>query len=198
MQETDTTGEVTRILSELGNGQNDAADKLLPLVYDQLKAIARVRMNQERPGHTLQATALVHEAWVRLVGPRKIDWSGRGHFYLSAAEAMRRILIDHARARGASKRGGDWKRAAASVADLAASDQFGDFLALDDALSRLEGQDQRAAEVVRLRFYAGLSIEDTARALDVSPRTVRREWTYARTCLLQTLQDEATIDRSKE
>jgi len=178
------------ILNDLQAGRGEASNQLLPLVYDQLRAIARQRMNEERAGHTLQATALVHEAYLRLVGDENMAWADRSHFYAAAVEAMRRILIDHARRRGAVKRGGDWRRAAVNVASLALDENLDSFLALDDAFLRLEEQDPKAAQVVRLRFYAGLSIEDTARILEVSPRTVKREWTYARSWLLHRLENE--------
>ncbi len=181
---------VTCILNDLQAGRREASDQLLPLVYDQLRAIAQQRMNEERAGHTLQATALVHEAYLRLVGDEDVAWTDRSHFYAAAVEAMRRILIDHARRRGAVKRGGDWRRAAVNVASLALDENLDNFLALDEAILRLEGLDRTAAQVVRLRFYAGLSIEDTARILEVSPRTVKREWTYARTWLLHHLENE--------
>ncbi len=181
---------VTCLLDDLQAGRGEAADQLLPLVYDQLRAIAQQRMNEERAGHTLQATALVHEVYVRLVGDGDAAWANRGHFYAAAVEAMRRILIDPARRRGAVKRGGDWRRATLNVASLALDENLDTFLALDEAMLRLEEQDAKAAEVVRLRFYAGLSIEDTARILDLSPRTVKREWTYARTWLLHNLERE--------
>ncbi len=186
----DTRRTVTCILNDLQSGRREASDQLLPLVYDQLRAIAQQRMNDERAGHTLQATALVHEAYLRLVGDHDVAWTGRAHFYNAAVAAMRRILIDHARRRGAVKRGGDWRRRALNVASLALDENLDSFLALDDAILRLQEQDGAAAQVVRLRFFAGLSIEDTARILDVSPRTVKREWTYARTWLLQNLEDE--------
>ena len=186
----DTRQTVTCILNDLQAGRREASDQLLPLVYDQLRAIAQQAMNEERAGHTLQATALVHEAYLRLIGDEDVAWSDRSHFYAAAVEAMRRILIDHARRRGAVKRGGDWRRAAVNVASLALDENLDSFLALDDAILRLEEQDPKAARVVRLRFYAGLSIEDTARILEVSPRTVKREWTYARTWLLHRLENE--------
>ena len=179
---------VTVILNDLEAGRREAADQLLPLVYDQLRAIAQQRMNDERAGHTLQATALVHEAYLRLVGDEHVAFKSRAHFYTAAVEAMRRILIDHARRRGAVKRGGDWRRAALNVASLALDENLDCFLALDEAILRLEGEDARAAQVVRLRFYAGLSVEQTSDVLDLSPRTIKREWTYARTWLLQYLQ----------
>jgi RNA polymerase sigma factor (TIGR02999 family) len=180
--------EVTRILTAIEGGDTGAADKLLPLVYEQLRAIAGQRMAQERAGHTLQATALVHEAYLRLVGSHKVGWANRSHFYLAAAEAMRRILIEHARKRNRIKRGGDRRRAPVSVADLAAAQDSEEIVAVDDAIRRLGEQDAQAAKVVRLRFFAGLSVDETARALDLSPRTVAREWAYARAWLHDALE----------
>ncbi len=184
----DARRTVTCILHDLQAGHREAANQLLPLVYDQLRAIAQQRMSEERAGHTLQATALVHEAYLRLVNDEQMPWTNRAHFYTAAVEAMRRILIDHARRRGAVKRGGNWQRAALNVASLALDENLNSFLALDEAILRLGEQDGRAADVVRLRFYAGLSIEETARVLDLSTRTVKREWTYARTWLLHYLE----------
>ena len=180
--------EVTRIFAAIECGDTWAADKLLPLVYAQLRAIARERMAQERAGHTLQATALVHEAYLRLIGGQRVGWANRAHFYLAAGEAMRRILIEHARKRRRIKRGGDRRRAPVSVADLAAKQDFEEIVAVDDAIRRLGEEDAQTAKVVRLRFFAGLSVDDTARALDLSPRTVAREWAYARAWLHDALQ----------
>jgi len=185
--------EVTRILRDLGD-RPEAAEALLPLVYEQLRAIAQKRMAGERAGHTLEATALVHEAYMRLIGNEEIAWQSRGHFFGAAAESMRRILIDHARKKGSQKRGGGRKALAISVVDLATEHDPGDILALDEAISTLASEDPRAAEVVRLRFYGGLSVEETAEALGVSERTVMREWAYARARLYQLLADD---DRSE-
>jgi RNA polymerase sigma factor (TIGR02999 family) len=187
---------VTRLLDAAAGGQAGASEKLLPLVYDQLRSLARQRMADERAGHTLQATALVHEAYLRLLGPLpdSSPWSGRGHFYRAAAEAMRRILIEHARSRGRAKRGGGQNRLPlemlASV-DLAAECDADEVLALDNAFQALERQNPDAAAVVRLRFYAGLSVEETAKALGVSDRTVNREWNYARAWLYRALSGPA-------
>jgi RNA polymerase sigma factor (TIGR02999 family) len=174
----------TRLALAAGAGDRRAADALLPLVYDQLRAIAHERMAMERPGHTLQATALVHEAYVKLVGAGDIPWSGRAGFFYAASEAMRRILIDHARRRNAQKRQEPAVRATLhDIADLASAEDSSEILAFDEAFLRLEGEHPQAAAVVRLRFYAGLSVEQTAEALSVSPRTVNREWTFARAWL---------------
>jgi RNA polymerase sigma factor (TIGR02999 family) len=184
--------EVTRLIQAAGASDRAAADQLLNLVYDQLRRIAQQRMNEERAGHTLQATALVHEAWLRLVGDHQaeIEWRGRAHFFAAAAEAMRKILIDHARGRRTAKRGGGLK-AIGCVLDLAGDEKIGDALALDELISRLEAEDPQTAGVVRLRFFAGLSIDETADALGVSPRTVKRNWEYARAWLAGALRDDA-------
>jgi len=190
MADESSNTEVTRLIHAVGSSDRAAADQLLALVYDQLRKIAQQRMNEERAEHTLQATALVHEAYLRLVGGADVDWQGRGHFFAAAAEAMRRILIDHARRRGTAKRGGGLK-AVAGVLDLASEENVGDALALDDLLSRLETEDPQAAAVVRLRFFAGLSIDETAGALSVSPRTVKRNWEFARAWLAHALKEGA-------
>jgi RNA polymerase sigma factor (TIGR02999 family) len=182
--------QVTRLLNDAQHGGMDAARQLFPLVYQQLRELARRRMAAERAEHTLEATALVHEAYVRLVGGEPIAWEGRQHFFLVAAEAMRRILIDHARARSGPRRGGDRRRVPLNnVLDLAAAadDNLPEILALDDAVSRLDKVSPTVAAVVRLRFYAGLSVEETADALQISPRTVKREWTYGRAWLAREL-----------
>jgi len=167
-----------------------AAD-LLPAVYDQLRRLARQRLASERDDHTLQATALVHEAYMRLAGPdgQAARFANAGHFYAAAAEAMRRILIEHARARARVKRGGPNLRRVplTSVLDLATTPDPDEILAFDEAIRRLEVETPDSAEVVRLRFYAGLSVEETAKALGVSERTVNREWTYARAWLFRAL-----------
>lgn len=174
----------TQLILAAGAGDASAAESLLPLVYSQLRAIAEQRMAGERPGHTLQATALVHEAYVKLVGGGDIPWSGRAGFLRAASEAMRRILIDHARRRNAQKREGPAVRPTLEdVADLASQGDPLEILAFDEAFLRLEGEHPQTAAVVRLRFYAGLSVEDTAAALSLSPRTVNREWTFARAWL---------------
>jgi len=158
---------------------------LLQAVYEQLRAIAQQRMNEEGAGHTLQATALVHEAFLRLGRDRVAPFEQRAHFFAAAAEAMRRILIDHARAKGAAKRGGGAAREPLSVLDLAADSDPQEILALDEALVRLEKAEPDAAAVVRLRFFAGMSGDDTAAALGISARQVDRVWAYARAWLLR-------------
>lgn len=181
-------GPVTRLLADAAAGRPNAARDLLPLVYRSLRDLADRQFASERAEHTLQATALVHEAYLRLVGTSDIGWDSRAHFYGAAAEAMRRILIEHARRVGAKKRGGDRKREIACVADLAHEDTVCDAPEIDAAIEALRADDPRAASVIHLRFYTGLSIDETAAALNLSPSTVEREWRYARAWLLRYLR----------
>ena len=180
-------GEATRLLQAFGH-EADAAERLLPLVYDELRAIAQNRMNDERAGHTLEATALVHEAYLRLVGGEARSWEGRRHFFGVAADAMRKILIDHARRRNAVKRGRGRPALPGDVLDLIAGPSLTDALALDEALDALELEDPRAAMVVKYRFFAGLDTDDIAELLDLSRRTVLREWQFARARLGQIME----------
>ncbi len=175
--------DITRLLEAAGGGDPRAAQELLPLVYDQLRRAAQLQMAGERPEHTLQATALVHEAYLRLVGSHQVTFESRAHFYVAAAEAMRRILIEHARRRARIKRGGDRKRVSLSAAYLAQEACPEDNVSVDTAIRRLEERDPRMAKIVKLRFYAGLSVGETADALRLSGRTVRREWALARAWL---------------
>jgi RNA polymerase sigma factor (TIGR02999 family) len=163
---------------EAGDGNPHASAVLLPLVYEELRKLAAARMNAEREDHTLQATALVHEAYLRMVGAADLQWANRAHFFAAAAEAMRRILIEHARAQQGPRRGGNRRKLPIDVLDLAAADDPQQIMALDDAISRLEKEDAKAARVVRLRFYAGLSVEEVAVAMQISPRTVKRNWSF--------------------
>ena len=167
-----------------------AAEELLPLVYQSLKELARHRMAMERPGHTLQATALVHEAYMRLAKVRNVRWGGRAQFFHAAAEAMRRILVEHARARGRVKRGGAVKRVPLNLLDLAEEADREEILALDEAIRRLEEHTPDIAAVVRLRFYAGLTVAQTAEALAMGGRSVDRAWSYARVWLYRELYGE--------
>ncbi len=183
--------DVTRILADIERGDGRAAAELLPLVYAELRELANQRLAGEGPGHTLQPTALVHEAYIRLVGDPSQEWESRRHFFAAAAQAMRRILIESARKRKRLKRGGDRRRLPANLAELAETDNFEEIVAVDDAIGRLEEEDPQAAEIVRLRFFAGLSGNQTAEVLKRSPRTVAREWTYARAWLFRVLQGEA-------
>ena len=172
-----------------GGDRDRALDRLVPLVYDELRKIARAQLRGERTDHSLQATALVHEAYLRLMADTRPAWNDRQHFFRAAAEAMRRILIEHARKRGRVKRGENPIRVELSSADLGSENDLEEIMALDDAFRRLEQQDPRAADVVRLRFYAGLSVEETAKALDLSERTVKREWSFARAWLYAALRN---------
>lgn len=181
-------GAITRILSAIDRGDQHAAAELVPLVYEELRKLAAARLAQERPGQTLQATALVHEAYLRLLGPEgagDADWNGRGHFFGAAAEAMRRVLIDRARAKHAEKRGGGIPAADLSLDDLplSLSDTPPDLLDLDAAMTALAAEDPPKAELVRLRFYAGLTLEQAGRVLGLSPATADRHWAYARAWL---------------
>lgn len=180
---TPAPSPVTRILGEIRAGHEHAASELLPLVYAQLRAMAQKNMNQERASHTLEATALVHEAYLRLVGNEDLGWDSRAHFFTAAAEAMRRILIEHARAKKRVKRGGEHKRVPLTGLDLAAENDAEEILAVDEAFRRLETEDPEAAQVVRLRYFAGLSVAETASALGMSERSVARQWAYARAWL---------------
>ena len=182
--------DVTCLLQKAGRGSPQAAEALLPLVYQQLRDLARHRMAQERGNHTLQPTALVHEAYLRLVGNQELPWANRTHFFHAAAEAMRRILIEHARARGREKRGGGKNHVPLDVVDLAAAGNSEEIVALDEAFRRLELQEPGIAAVVRLRFYAGLSVQETAQALGSSASTVNRDWAYARAWLWRELKRE--------
>jgi RNA polymerase sigma factor (TIGR02999 family) len=182
-----SVADVTQILDAVERGDPRAAGELLPLVYDELRKLAVARLADEKPGQTLQATALVHEAYLRLVGgaqPR--DWNGRGHFFAAAAEAMRRILVDAARRKQADKHGGDRVRVDLPEG-LAASGRSDDLVALDEALTRLEGHDPDAAQLVKLRYFAGLSHQEAADALGVSRGAADRLWALARAWLLRQL-----------
>lgn len=184
------TSDVTSLLSQATDGDQAAANEILPLVYQQLREIAQNHMAGENPGHTLQATALVNEVFIRMFGNRQLPWQNRAHFYATAAQAMRRVLLDYAKAKGRQKRGGDRQKMPLNVADLAAVENPDQILALDAALCRLEEQNPEAAEIVRLRFYAGLSIDQTADALDMAPRTVDRRWKFARAWLYNELSEQ--------
>ena len=176
--------EVTRILSAIEHGDPKASEDLLPLVYEELRQLAAHRLAQETPGQTLQATALVHDAYLRLVGTEDPQgWDGRGHFFAAAAEAMRRILVDNARRKGSLKRGGLRARRDLDEARIAAPADAVDVLALDEALDRLAARDAAAAELVKLRFFAGMTMPEAAAALAVPERSAERIWTYARAFL---------------
>jgi RNA polymerase sigma factor (TIGR02999 family) len=181
--------EATRILSAVAQGDPHAAEQLLPLVYDELRQLAAQKLAQEKPGQTLQATALVHEAYLRLVGSETAQrWDNRGHFFAAAAEAMRRILIDRARDRHRFKRGGGWRRLRLDHIDLPGSEAPEGFLALDDALQKLAQQDTVGAELVKLRYFAGLTLQEAACALALPRRTADRYWAFARSWLYDELR----------
>ena len=176
--------DVTRILSAIEQGDPHAAGQLLPLVYEELRKLAAQRLAQEKPGQTLQATALVHEAYVRLVdGAQAQMWNSRGHFFAAAAEAMRRILIESARGKARAKRGGDWQRVDFEELDAATSITSDQLVELDDALARLVELDPLAGELVKLRYFAGLALDQAAIALHISTATAYRHWAYARAWL---------------
>jgi RNA polymerase sigma factor (TIGR02999 family) len=182
--------DVTRVLSAIENGDSSAAGQLLPLVYDELRRLAAQRLAQEKPGQTLQATALVHEAYVRLVdGDRVQRWNSRGHFFAAAAEAMRRILIDQARHKATDKAGGNRQRVDLAKIEPALPRPGLDLLALNEALEQLEKSDPRAAAVVKLRFFAGLTMPQAAEAIGVSLATAENDWAYAKCCLRLQLGD---------
>jgi RNA polymerase sigma factor (TIGR02999 family) len=178
--------EVTRILSAIEDGDPHAAAQLLPLVYDELRSLAAQRLAQEKPGQTLQPTALVHEAYLRLVGAGQADhWDGRSHFFAAAAEAMRRILVESARRKNSLKRGGVRVRESLDEAEIAVPQPREDLLALDEALDRLAALDPLKAELVKLRYFAGCTIAEASRLLNISTTTAERHWAYARAWLHQ-------------
>jgi RNA polymerase sigma factor (TIGR02999 family) len=198
MVRPETSGDeppLTELLRRAATGEAAAADAALPLVYRELRELARRRMAGERDDHTLQATALVNEAWIKLVGMGDVDWPDRSAFYQAAATAMRRILVDHARRRNRIKRGGGHSRDPLTVGQLASPrpdlDDAATFLELDEAIARLEREDPRAGAVVRLRFFAGLDVDETAAALGLSRRTVLREWAFARAWLFAAMSGAA-------
>ncbi|MHC4517250.1 MAG: ECF-type sigma factor [Planctomycetota bacterium] len=183
--------DVTRILNAIEGGDPKAADELLPLVYEELRLLAAQKMAHEKPGQTLQATALVHEAYIRLVGTEAQNWDSRGHFFAAAAEAMRRILIDNARRKKSAKYGGDHRKVGLSEVPATDDDPMDDVLALDEALRKLTTEDQQITEVVKLRYFAGLTLEQTAAVMRIGRRTVDRYWALGRAWLYQ----EITRDR---
>ncbi len=185
-------GPITKLLNAAGNGDEDAAAELVPLVYGELHRIARARMAALRPGTTLQPTALIHEAYLRLVGDDKPGWNSRAHFFGAAAQAMRQILVDQARRKASLKRGGGRRRLDLDNVEPAVAPPSVDILALDEALERLERDDPRKARIVMLRYFAGMTTEETAAALDISVPTVEREWRFTRTLLhLRLAEDHA-------
>lgn len=183
---------VTHILSAIEHGDPAAAEQLLPLIYNELRRLAAVKLASERPGHTLQATALVHEAYVRLVdGEQAQHWNSRGHFFGAAAEAMRRILVENGRRKQRIRHGGDWQRVELSDVEIAAPQPGADVLALSEALDRLEARDPRKAAVVKLRYFAGLTNQEAAAALGISSATADNDWAYAKSWLRLELRGDA-------
>lgn len=175
---------ITQLLQDWSAGRQDALDQLLPYVYDELRRQASRYLRRERPDHTLQATALIHEAYFKLIDQREVQWQNRAQFFGIAAQAMRRILVDHARTRKREKRGGDGvKLQLDDAVNVSDKERSLDLVALDEALDRLAGFDERQARVVELRYFSGMTEEDTAHVLGVSPATVRRDWSLAKAWL---------------
>ncbi len=184
------SSNVTVLLEQINSGDDSAPEKLLPVVYDELRKLAAGYLKNERPGHTLQATALVHEAYIRLVDWEKVSWQNRAHFFAVAAQVMRNILVDHARRKRSEIHGGNLQKLALDEAISFSQSQEVDLVDLDDALQDLEKLDERQAKIVELRFFAGLTIEETAHAIGVSTMTISREWNFAKAWLYRRLNNE--------
>jgi RNA polymerase sigma factor (TIGR02999 family) len=202
MDKLASMSDVTQILGQIESGDPTAAEQLLPLVYDELRKLAAAKLAFENPGQTLQATALVHEAFLRLVASPKnhadkaaSHWDGKGHFFAAAAESMRRILVENARRKGRTKHGGERRREGLHDIPVVAADVHEDLLALDAALDRLKRVDNQAVELVHLRYFAGLSLREAAELLEISPRTAGRLWAYARAWLHQEITGETANPR---
>ena len=187
---TETPQNVTQLLIGWSNGDKEALDKLLPLVYNELHRQAAAYLRRERVGHTLQTTALIHEAYVRLVDQKNVHWQNRAHFFGIAAQLMRRILVDHARTKKRVKRGGSIIRVSFSEATIKAAAQDVDIVALDEALERLARIDEQQSRIVELRFFSGLTVEDTAEVLGISAATVKRDWSMAKAWLHREISGE--------
>jgi RNA polymerase sigma factor (TIGR02999 family) len=189
---------VTQILASIERGDPHAAERLLPLVYDELRKLAAAKLAQEKPGQTLQATALVHEAWLRLVDAEQSQrWDSRGHFFAAAAESMRRILVETARRKKRVKRGGAGQREPLDDVAISLPDVREDLIALDQALTRLAAVDRQAAELIQLRYFAGLSVPEAAELLNVSPRTADRLWAYARAWLHREIEGASALGETE-
>jgi RNA polymerase sigma-70 factor, ECF subfamily len=186
--------EVSQLLRAWSDGDKTAFDKLMPLVYGELRQMAKRYMDRQPTGHTLQTTALIHEAYLRLVGQSEVQWQNRAHFFGVAARAMRHILVDYARNRQAAKRGGAVQQVTLDEAATVSAEQAAELVALDDALESLAAFDRRKSQVVELRYFGGLTVEETAEVLQVSPGTVARDWRLARTWLLRELSKTAASD----
>jgi RNA polymerase sigma factor (TIGR02999 family) len=180
---SDQATDVTKLLLAWNQGDRSALDRLMPVVYDELRRLARRHMRSENPGHTLQATALVNDAYLRLVDQTRVNWQNRAQFFGVAAQIIRRVLVDHARARHRLKRGGNAVKVELDEGNMATERTGMDIVALDDVLNRLAKVDPRKCQIIQLRFFGGLSIEETATALNISPATVKREWAFARSWL---------------
>ena len=181
--------EVTDLLNDWGNGDQEALNRLMPLVYDELHRLASRYLRHERVGHTLQTTALVHEAYLKLVDQKKANWHNRVQFFAAAAKVMRHVLVDYARSRRAAKRGGDYCRLSLDEAAISSEEKDADLLVLNEALDNLAAIDPQQSRVVELRVFGGLTVEDTAEALGISPRTVKREWSMAKAWLHQQIKN---------
>lgn len=181
--------EVTQLLADWGRGDKSAFDKLFPLVHEELRRIAQRQMSHERPGHTLQATALVNEAYLKLAGNEGFEWRDRAHFYAVCAQVMRHVLIDHARAHARDKRGGGAVQVSLNDAIALSAQRAEELVALDEALRSLEHLDPQKGRIVEMRYFGGLSIEETAEVLDISPRTVRREWRRSKAWLYRMISE---------
>jgi len=181
---------ITELLVGYGRGDKEALDKLMPIVYDELRRQAARYLRREQAGHTLQTTALIHEAYVRLVDQRNVHWQNRAHFFGIAAQMMRRILVDHARTKKRAKRGGSGVRVSLADADIAVKSQDLDVVAIDEALNRLAELDLQQSRVVELRFFSGLTVEETAEVMGISPATVKRDWSMAKAWLHRELSSD--------
>jgi RNA polymerase sigma factor (TIGR02999 family) len=186
----ETTNEITQVLQAIQRGDGRASGELLPLVYDELRRLAAMRMAQEMAGQTLQATALVHEAWLRMVGDGDRTWQNRAHFFGAAAEAMRRILVENARRKSRLKRGGGQVRLDIEKVDLAAATPDDKVLLMDEALQQLQAEDADKARIVVLKFFGGLTNQEVAKSLDVTERTVERQWAYAKAWLFERIRTQ--------
>jgi RNA polymerase sigma factor (TIGR02999 family) len=186
--------DVTRMLVQLSSGDKNAVNQLMPLVYDELRRIAASHLRRERPGHTLQSTALVHEAYMRLIDQRSVEWRNRAHFFAIASRMIRRILVDHARGHQAAKRGAGAPRLSLDEAIGVPGGRDLDLVALDDSLEALSKIDPDQSRLVELRYFAGLTIEETAEVMQISPATVSREWNAARAWLFRELSRGSTSD----
>jgi len=188
-----SASQVTQLLKAWSDGEQDALDRLMPLVYQELRRLAQTYMSHERPGHILQTTALVNEAYLRLIDTEQANWRNRAHFFAACSQVMRRILVDWARSRLASKRAGEFQPLQLEEALLVASEPDPDLVALDEAVTALAALDARKAQVVEMRFFGGLSVEETAEVLKTSPETVMRDWKFAKSWLRRELSKEAAF-----